>query len=163
MRRLLPFPLLWALLVAMWLALVGSVDASSILLAALAAGLAVRPLARLLDRRPRFAKPLVALELVVVVLVDVVRSNIAVAAIVLGLAGRSRRRTGFVDIPLTLREPAGLAVLACIITSTPGTAWAGYDAARSVLTMHIFDLKDESEWISMIHDRYERRLLEIFA
>lgn len=163
MKRLLPFPLLWALLLAMWLALVGSVDASSILLAALAASLAVRPLARLLDRHPRFAKPLVALELLVVVLVDVVRSNVAVAAIVLGLAGRSRRRTGFVDIPLTLREPTGLAVLACIITCTPGTAWAGYDRARDVLTMHIFDLKDESEWIAMIRDRYERRLLEIFA
>ena len=30
-------------------------------------------------------------------------------------------RPGFVNIPLDLRDPYGLAALACIITSTPGT------------------------------------------
>jgi multicomponent K+:H+ antiporter subunit E len=53
-------------------------------------------------------------------------------------------------------------VLACIITSTPGTAWARYDSARGVLTMHILDLIDEREWVDIIKQRYERRLLEIF-
>ena len=31
-------------------------------------------------------------------------------------------------IPLELRDPGGLAALACIITATPGHAWARYDA-----------------------------------
>jgi multicomponent K+:H+ antiporter subunit E len=145
----------------MWLALVGAIDVGNLLLGAAAATVGVRPLVRLLDRHPRLRKPWVALELLVAVAIDVTRSNVAVARIVLGLAGRSRR-SGFVEIPLTLREPAGLAVLACIITSTPGTAWAGYSSAGSVLTMHVFDLMDEDEWIGVIH-RYERYLLEIFA
>jgi multicomponent K+:H+ antiporter subunit E len=145
----------------MWLALTGTVALGNVLLGAAAATVGVRPLVRLLDRHPRLGKPLVALELLVAVAVDVTRSNVAVARIVLGLGGK-RRRSGFVDIPLALREPAGLAVLACIITSTPGTAWAGYDAVRNVLTMHVFELLDEDEWIDTIH-RYERRLLEIFA
>ena len=40
---------------------------------------------------------------------------------------RSRRassgRSGFVNIPLDLRDPYALAALACIITATPGTLW----------------------------------------
>jgi multicomponent K+:H+ antiporter subunit E len=31
-----------------------------------------------------------------------------------------------------------------------------------VLTMHILDLIDEREWVDIIKQRYERRLLEIF-
>jgi multicomponent K+:H+ antiporter subunit E len=159
---LIPFPLLWTLLVAMWLALTGSLDLGNLLLAGAAALVAVRPLARLLDRHPKVRKPLVALALLLVVFADILRSNVAVAAIVLGFNPR-KRRTGFVDIPLTLREPAGLAVLACIVTSTPGTAWAGYASEQNVLTIHVFDLLDEHQWIDLVRERYERRLLEIFA
>ena len=67
------------------------------------------------------------------------------------------------DIPLDLRDPYGLAALACIITSTPGTLWVDFDAASGTLTIHVLDLVDESEWIRTIKGRYERLLLEIFA
>jgi multicomponent K+:H+ antiporter subunit E len=93
---------------------------------------------------------------------DIVRSNIAVALIVLGVTGRERK-SGFVHIPLDLRQPYGLAVLACIITSTPGTLWVSFDEATGTLTIHVLDLIDESEWIRTIKGRYERLLLEIFA
>ena len=33
-----------------------------------------------------------------------------------------------------------------IVTSTPGTAWMDYDAARGRLLLHVFDLVDEDEW-----------------
>ena len=89
------------------------------------------------------------------------RSNIAVARIVLH-GGRRDRTAGFLDIPLELRDPAGLALLACIVTATPGTAWAGYDAERGVLTLHILDLIDEADWIRIIKGRYESRLMEMF-
>ena len=55
-----------------------------------------------------------------------------------------------------MRNPVGLAALACIITSTPGTAWAGYDPSSGVLTMHILDLVDDETWVHTIKDRYER-------
>ena len=61
-----------------------------------------------------------------------------------------------------MRDPAGLAALACIITATPGTAWAGYDAASGVLTMHVLDLADPQAMRDTIRGRYERRLMEIF-
>jgi multicomponent K+:H+ antiporter subunit E len=53
-------------------------------------------------------------------------------------------------------------VLACIITSTPGTSWAGYDSRSSVLTMHVLDIVTDEDSIRSIKDRYERPLREIF-
>jgi multicomponent K+:H+ antiporter subunit E len=162
MKRLLPFPLLSLALLATWCLLNQSVAAGQVVLGALIAlggGLA---LAMLQCPQGALRRPGAIVRLAGLVLVDLVRSNIAVARIVLN--PRERRQTsGFLEIPLTLRDPRALAVLACIITSTPGTAWARYDPARSVLTMHILDLIDEEAWIRTIKDRYERRLLEIFA
>jgi multicomponent K+:H+ antiporter subunit E len=85
----------------------------------------------------------------------------AVARIVLGLR-RGERTAGFLTLPLELRDPRGLAVLACIITATPGTSWARYDAAGNAVTIHVLDLTDEARWVREFKARYERRLLEIF-
>lgn len=92
---------------------------------------------------------------------DILRSNVAVARIVLR-RGTPRRTSAFVTIPLQLRHPGGLAVLACVFTATPGTAWAGYDSARNELTIHVLDLVDEQAWMRNIKQRYERYLREIF-
>ena len=92
---------------------------------------------------------------------DIIRSNVAVGRIILGL-GRRQRTSGFVNIPLELRNPYGLAILACIITSTPGTLWVNFDRQRGLLVIHVLDLIDEDDWIRTIKNRYERRLLEIF-
>jgi multicomponent K+:H+ antiporter subunit E len=65
-------------------------------------------------------------------------------------------------IPLDLRDPYGLAVLACIITATPGTAWIEYAADSGILVIHVLDLVSEEEWVDLIKDRYESLLMEIF-
>ena len=100
-----------------------------------------------------------ALELFFLVLADIVRSNIAVARIVLN--PRQKRTPGFLSLPLELRHPAGLAAVACIVTATPGTSWARYDAARNIVTIHVLDLLDEEKWVHIFKQRYERRLREI--
>jgi multicomponent K+:H+ antiporter subunit E len=161
MKRWLPFPLLWALLVAMWLALYQSTDIAHVALGAAIALGAVWGLRSLQAPLTRVRKPRAVLELIGLVFADIVRSNFAVGFIVLHPGARGRT-AGFVEIPLDLRNPVGLAALACIITSTPGTAWAGYDSKSSVLTMHILDLVDEETWVRTIKGRYERRLMEIF-
>ena len=120
MRRWLPYPILSLALAAAWLVLNRSVDAAHILLGA-ALGLAGgRVLAALQPphRRPRRAA--VALELFFLVLADIVRSNIAVARIVLNPG--QERTAGFLSLPLELRHPAGLAAVACIVTATPERA-----------------------------------------
>ena len=69
---------------------------------------------------------------------------------------------GFLTIPLDLRSQQGLAVLSIIITSTPGTIWVNYDAAKGTLLLHVLDLVDETVWVRTIKGRYERLLMEIF-
>jgi multicomponent K+:H+ antiporter subunit E len=153
--------LLFLALVALWLLLNQSLDPGDALLgAALALG-GTLAFARLQPASGLRFRPRVLVELLWLVLADIVRSNLAVARIVLGLH-RAKRTAGFLSMPLELRDPRGLAVMACIITATPGTSWARYDAARNVLTIHVLDLVDEAAWIHLFKHRYERRLLEIF-
>lgn len=161
MARWLPFPLLTASLLAMWLLLVGSAGPGALLLGLLLALLGVRALLALDPERARLRRPRVALELARDVLVEVFRSNNAVARLILG-PGTRDRTSGFVRVPLDMRDPYGLAALACIITATPGTVWVEYDSAESIMLLHVLDLVDEEEWVRIIKDRYERRLMEIF-
>ena len=101
------------------------------------------------------------LRLFLVVAVDVLRSNVAVGRIVLGM-GRANRTAGFVPVPLALRAPAGLAALACIVTATPGTSWVRYDRGENMLTLHVLDLTDPDALAAQIKRHYEQPLMEIF-
>ncbi len=162
MRLLLPYPIASAGLFGLWLLLNQSLSSGHILLGGVVGLVGGWSLERLALPKMRLRRPGVICRLGASVLKDILLSNIAVARIVLGL-GRRGWTSGFVEIPLELRDPYGLAALACIITSTPGTLWADFDPANGVLTIHVLDLVDRSEWIRTIKERYERPLLEIFA
>jgi multicomponent K+:H+ antiporter subunit E len=150
-------------LVVMWLLLNDTLAPGQILLGAVVAVATVYVFRRTRPLQPRLrARPQVIVQLLFRVLIDIVRSNVGVARVILGLVGAHQVRSGFLRIPLDLRDPHGLAVLAAILTSTPGTAWVGLAQDNSVLTLHILDLRDEEEWIHMIKSRYERLLMEIF-
>ena len=161
MTRLLPYPIAAAGLLILWLLLTQALSRGQLLLGILAALGGVWMLSALHPPRARIRRPMMLFRLLFLVLVDIIRSNIAVACIILGF-GRLNRRSGFVNIPLDLRDPYGLAMLACIITSTPGTLWVSFDAVSGMLMIHVLDLVDESEWVRTIKDRYERRLMEAF-
>lgn len=161
MKRWLPAPALSAFLAVMWLLLAQSVAPGHLALALLL-GLWV-PVAtrRMRPLQPRLRRPGVMLRLFAMVLVDIVRSCIAVSTIILGEPAR-RQRSGFMSIPLDLRDPHGLAVLSAIINSTPGTVWAEISADRQWLMIHVLDLHDEQWWRATIKDRYEKPLRAIF-
>jgi len=144
MKRMLPFPLLTTGLLVLWLLLNQTLSPGHLLLGGAAALLGGRLLTALEPPRVRLRRLAPIFRLAGFVAADIVRSNIAVALIVLGVTGRERK-SGFVHIPLDLRQPYGLAVLACIITSTPGTLWVSFDEATGTLTIHVLDLIDESE------------------
>jgi multicomponent K+:H+ antiporter subunit E len=159
--RFLPHPLLSVSLVFMWL-LLNRFSLGHLLLGSAVAVIAGQAMAALEPARPRLRSAGAILRLFGAVSADIVRSNLAVARLIVGGRGASRRRSGFVHIDLELRDPTGLAILAVIVTATPGTAWLDYDAASGRALLHVFDLIDEDEWRRIVKDRYGRLLMEIF-
>jgi multicomponent K+:H+ antiporter subunit E len=160
MSRLLPYPLLSLGLFLMWLLLNLSLAPAHLVLGAILGVAGSWAMTALEPEKPRIRRPGAALRLAGLVLADIVRSNVAVARII--LSRRMRRHSGFLAIRLELRDRHGLATLACIVTATPGTLWVDYDPVKGVLLLHILDLVDEGAWIRLIKTRYESLLLEIF-
>lgn len=159
MRRLLPSPVLSGALFVAWLSLSASVDAAAVLLGALVAVLAPVITAPLRPVRVRMRRPLVAARLLGRVIGDSLRSNVDV---LIAVASRRALRSGFVRVPLDVRDPNALAVLAMIVTATPGTAWAELAHDRRALLLHVLSLDDEPGLVTSIKQRYERPLMEIF-
>lgn len=160
MRRIPP--VITGLLVVIWLLLNNTLALGHIVLGVIIAVLLMLAAAQLRPVHPRLSNLWSAVVLIFVVLIDIVRSNIGVARIVLGIAGRREINTSFVDIPISLRDPHALAVLAMIVTSTPGTVWVGVSPDGRTLRLHVLDLVDETYWINLIKHRYESRLMRIF-
>jgi multicomponent K+:H+ antiporter subunit E len=138
-----------------------SLSPGQILLGIAVALLAARGGAALSPEHARIRLSRAIPRLALIVIADIVRSNVAVARIILARGG-PRPTSGFIHLPLELRNRHGLAVLGMIITATPGTLWMQYDSARGVLLVHVLDLIDEAAWIALIKRRYERLLMDIF-
>ncbi|MGA0543176.1 Na+/H+ antiporter subunit E [Neotabrizicola sp. VNH66] len=162
MNRLIPHPLLSLSLLFIWL-LLNAFSLGHLLLGAAIALVAGWAFGAVEPQRMRVRNPAAMVRLVAMVTADIVRSNVAVAGLILTNGRHGRRRSDFLRIELRLRDPAALAVLAIILTATPGTAWLEFDPDTGILLLHVFDLKDTDEWQVLIRDRYEAQLLEIFV
>ncbi|BFO55282.1 Na+/H+ antiporter subunit E [Acidovorax sacchari] len=161
MKRLFPAPLLSAALAGMWLLLNHSTSAGHLILAAIV-GVAIPLLTRGLRPVPvRVRRPGAILRLALSVMVDTSLSNLNVVRFLLFKSQR-KHPSGFVQIPLDLRDANGLAVLAVIVCITPGTSWAELSLDRSVLMLHVLELDSHEAVIGHIKQRYERPLMEIF-
>ncbi|HUH49133.1 MAG TPA: Na+/H+ antiporter subunit E [Mycoplana sp.] len=156
----LPYPLLALSLLSMWLIL-NSFSVGHLLLGSAIAVFASWSMAALRPNKPRIRRWDLLARLLGIVLYDIILSNIAVVALIL-TGRRPGHRSAFLAVPLDLKDPTGLAMLSVIVTSTPGTAWIEYNSSEGTLLMHILDVEDETEWIDIVKNRYERLLREIF-
>jgi len=161
MNRWMPLPSLSVVLFVLWVLLNQSVDAATLLLAAVLA-IAVPLLTRSLRPAPaHLRRHALLFKLAAHVAVDLVVSALDVARLL--LTRRTRAISSrFVQVPLDMRDPNGLAMLAMVLCLTPGTAWAELALDRSTLLIHVFDLEDDEAFIAQIKQRYERPLMEIF-
>lgn len=160
-KRILPAPMLSLALLALWLLLNRSLSAGNFVLGGVLA-LAIPLLTAGLRPLPvRIRAPGAVLRLALTVMADTVQSNIAVARLLLA-PGRRRHPSGFVQIPLELRDANALAVLAVIVSIAPGTAWAELSVDRSMLMLHVLEVDDADAIAAQIKRRYERPLMEIF-
>ncbi len=161
MTRIVPYPFLAVLLLVMWLLLQQSLSAGHLLLGSVIALITCHAMAALRPETPRVRRWSSIVKLIVLVTLDIIRSNIAVTRII--LSGRQRKQTeGFLVVPLKLTNTFGLVILACIVTATPGSAWLEYSASRSSVLIHVLDLVDADMWAKTLKDRYETLLMEIF-
>lgn len=161
MRTWFPYPLLSIALLLIWVLLNQSVAPGTLVMGTiLAIGLGWVTL-KLSPVRSHPRRILLMLRFGFSIALDVIRSNIAVAAVIL----RGRRRppnSGFLTVDLDLDDENALALLACVMTATPGTAWLEYDRLRKSLLFHVLDMENERVWIDTVK-RYEAALKEIFG
>jgi multicomponent K+:H+ antiporter subunit E len=160
MKRLVPSPALTITIIAFWMLMVSEVSLAHLTLA-IVLGLVIPLFAVRLDRE--FAdignlRPVP--KLVLVVLWDMLLSNIEVARRVLGR--EDRIHPGFIWLPLDIRNIHGIAALTSFITLTPGTVSAALSDDRRYLLVHVFNLADEAALVAQIKRRYEAPLMEIF-
>lgn len=158
-RRAIPFPLLTLALLAMWILLTGF-SPGHIIFGAVIAVMVSRTMLSLRAERPTLRLGRAAVRLALIVFIDIIRSNIAVAKII--LLRPPERNSGFIELSTALRSPDALAMLSIIITATPGSLWVQHDAHRHIILIHVLDLVDEQEWARLIQGRYEKLLIEIF-
>jgi len=159
--RLLPHPGLSAVLVVVWLLLLNSITVGGVVLG-LAVGLVV-PLvtAPFWQNRPplRFGWPMI--EYLLVVIFDILVANFGVARLILFRRNRDLR-SAWLAIPLELRTPEAITVLAGTISLTPGTVSADVSGDGRSLLVHALDVTDRAGEVQRIKQRYERRLMRIF-
>ena len=66
-------------------------------------------------------------------------------------------------VPLDTQHPQAVALLANIVTMTPGTVTTAIDDARTSMLVHVLHTDDPVRVIADIKSRYERPLKEIFG
>jgi multicomponent K+:H+ antiporter subunit E len=99
---------------------------------------------------------------VILVMWDIMVANVQVAWIVL-TRPNSKLRPAWIIIPLDLRQPEAITVLAGTITLTPGTVSADVSNTGHYLLVHALDAPDPDAVRDEIKQRYEARLKEIFV
>ncbi len=161
MKRFLPAPLLSAALCVFWLMLNQSVSPGHLIIGVVVGLLVPWMSASLRPQRGPVGSPIVLVRLVLTVGRDVVLSALNVGRGV-AVSGRRAPRGQFVRVPLDLRSAHALASLAIITTVVPGTVWTELAADGRSLLLHVWDLKDEAEFIAHFKQAYERPLMEIF-
>jgi len=92
---------------------------------------------------------------------DILVAKVQVAWIVL-TKPNSKLRPAWIVVPLDLRQPEAITILAGTITLTPGTVSADLSDEGHSLLVHVLHTDDPDSVRDEIKDRYERRLKEIF-
>lgn len=160
-RRWLAHPWLSAVVAASWLLLQGSLAPVHWLWAAILGVLLPWLAHDFLGPATRLRAPGAVARLVAVVVWDIVIANFTVARLVLHPSVRPRPL--WVRVPYTLQDPRAIALLATIITTTPGTVSCVVDEERCEIVVHALDASDATGVAADIHRRYERLLQEIFG
>lgn len=159
--KLLPHPYLTVLLAVTWM-LLENTFSGGVFVFGLLLGLIVPIVtAAYWPDRPKLKRPARVVGYVVIVIWDIAVANVVVAWTILFKSNHAMR-PNWVCIPLDLRTPEAITILAGTITLTPGTVSADLSSEGHSLLVHCLDAADPDAVRDQIKHRYERRLKGIF-
>ncbi|SLN71544.1 Na(+)/H(+) antiporter subunit E [Roseovarius gaetbuli] len=161
LRKILPHPLLTLTLIVVWQMLVNKLTLGNLLLGAILGLIIPVITSPYWPNRPRLRSVPRIISYVLLVIWDIIVANFQVAYIVLFKAN-ANIKPAWISIPLDLRTPEAITVLAGTITLTPGTVSSDLSADGRSLLVHCLDAPDPDSVRDDIKNRYERRLKEIF-
>ncbi len=161
LQRWLPHPVLSLALVVLWLLLINSFSAGGLLVGIVLGIIIPRLTGNFWPDRPEIRNYGKALAYVGLVTYDVIVANMQVARIIAFRPVKSLN-TRWVCMPLELKNPEALTLLAGTITMTPGTVSCDFSADGKYLLVHCLDAPDAEAIVQEMKTRYEARLKEIF-
>ncbi|AMO37433.1 Na+/H+ antiporter subunit E [Thauera humireducens] len=160
-QRWLPHPMLTLLLIVLWILLLNAFSVGGLLMGAVLGIVIPRVTSTFWPERPpirAYGKAFVYMGLV---LWDVVVANLHVTRLIL-FRRTDQLHVRWVTLPIELRSPEAITVLAGTITMTPGTVSCDLSADGRSLLVHCLDAPDAEEAVRQMKERYEARLMEIF-
>lgn len=109
-------------------------------------------------------KVLVALRLLLVFLWAVVTSGIATIRVILSASlGGTAPASGFVRFRYAPMSDQGAALLAAMITLTPGTTAIDIDPDTRMMTLHLLDVAGAEDAVADIRRSFEPPLVTLFG
>ena len=160
-RAILPHPFLSALIALTWLLLTHSLGLGNLLFAGLLGLLIPQLTLAYWPDAPQTVRTGRLITYTLIVIWDIAVANVVVAWIVLTKSNKAMK-SGWISIPLEIRQPEAITILAGTITLTPGTVSADLSDEGHCLLVHCLDAEDPDAVREEIKTRYEARLKEIF-
>jgi multicomponent K+:H+ antiporter subunit E len=161
LRRLFPHPLLSLLLFVTWILLVNQIKVGSLVMALILATIIPLLTAPYWPNRPPLKRLPDFAAYLLLVMWDIVVANIQVARIVLFMPA-DKIRSAWIAVPIELKTPEAITMLAGTITMTPGTVTSDMSSCGRVLLVHALHAPDPHAIRDDIKSRYEARLKRIF-
>jgi len=159
-RWLLPHPLLTLVLAIVWTLLQNEVSAGMVVFGIILGIIIPRATAVWWPESPGQFRMLRMVSYAFIVVYDIIIANIEVAWIVL-TKPNSKLKPAWIVVPLDLKSPEAITMLAGTITLTPGTVSADMSDEGRCLLVHVLHTDDPDAVRDEIKTRYEARLKEI--
>ena len=161
-RWLIPHPLLTLLLTVVWILLQNQLSAGMLVFGIILGVLIPWGTSIWWPDTPKGFRAGRMVFYSVIVIWDIIIANIQVAWIVLTVPN-AKLKPAWIVVPLELRQPEAITLLAGTITLTPGTVSADLSDDGHELLVHVLHTDDPDAVRDEIKTRYERRLKEIFS
>jgi multicomponent K+:H+ antiporter subunit E len=161
MNKLFPHPYLSGLLALIWVLMARSFSLGDWIMAAILATLIPIVIAAFWSNRPRIKSVFRLIRYLMLVIWDILVANFQVARIVVFMP-KDQIKSAWISLPIDLKSPEAISLLAGTITLTPGTLTADFAADGKSLLIHSLHAPNPDAVRNEIKTRYEARLREIF-